>query len=384
MTAAAAAAPLRILLVEDDEFDVAVFGRAFRKSSIACEIVRCKNGEQVLAGLRDTALCFDLLVADHMLPGMSGFDLCLHLLEDSPPFALVLLTGGGSEQMAIRALRAGINEYIVKDSSQEYLDLLPLVLPKVARRHRERRAAMAVGVRGAAMDDGVRDADAQHASVASAPETAPPGPRDTASLGLSDCATVVSQRGGRVWIESSEHDLPMLHFAVPLAPDEAQVWGGEALPPPQPPAAECAPIEPEALALPPSRPPQTARDGFRHALIVHPNPIVTFVTNRILDRLGYRSAMVTGGQAAVEAVAREPFDLVLTALSMPRQDGCEVARQIRAREAGTGEHLPIVALAVDPSQDLGLCREAGIDAWVESPVSFEALNAGLAKVRPAA
>ncbi len=122
---------------------------------------------------------------------------------------------------------------------------------------------------------------------------------------------------------------------------------------------------------------------FRHALIVHPNPIVTFVTTRILDRLGYRSATVTNGRKALEALDREPFDLVLLGLSMPERDGCETARQIRAREVASGEHLPIIALAVDPQEDLEKCREAGIDTLVERPIGFDNLNTTLARVRQA-
>ncbi len=367
---AAASPPLRILLVEDDEFDVAVFVRAFRKSDIACEIVRCQRGEQVLAGLRDTELCFDLLVTDHQLPGMSGYDLCVQLLEDSPSFALVLLTGGGSEQMAIRALRAGINEYIVKDSSQKYLDLLPLVLPKVARRHRERRARMMTG------------------NQACGPSEPPGTPRpaevvDSAGLGLSDCATVVSRRGGRIWIEQSDDKVPMLHFAVPLAKAEAEAWTSDGLSPAVlPTAVPVVKSAPERADEARPGDAQMAGETFRHALIVHPNPIVTFVTTRILDRLGYRSATVVNGRKALEALEREPFDLVLTGLAMPELDGLDTAREIRARELTSGDHLPIIALAIDPEEDLEKCHRAGIDTHVERPIGFEALNNALARMRP--
>lgn len=132
--------PLRILLIEDDEFDVAVFRRAFRKADIPCEIIRCRRAEEALEGLRDTNPTLDLLVTDHKLPGMSGLELCLELLAKRADFALVLMTGGGSEQVAIQALKAGVHDYIVKDMGQEYLELLPLVLPQAARRHRDRMA----------------------------------------------------------------------------------------------------------------------------------------------------------------------------------------------------------------------------------------------------
>ena len=207
-TSETAAPPLRILLVEDDEFDVAVFGRSFRQGKIACEIVRCRSGEEALEGLRDVELELDLLVTDHQLPGLSGFDLCIQLLERRPAFALVLLTGVGSEQMAIKALRAGINDYIVKDASREYLDLLPLVLPRVARRHRQRRH---------------RELAMSHANEAGmeAPEATKPGSH---RIGLVTCAEAIQQRGGQVWVENGTGRSPTLHFSAPLAPDEVEYW----------------------------------------------------------------------------------------------------------------------------------------------------------------
>ena len=59
-TVEAAVPPLRMLLVEDDEFDAAVFNRAFRQNDVPCEIVRCRTGEEALEGLRDAELELDL------------------------------------------------------------------------------------------------------------------------------------------------------------------------------------------------------------------------------------------------------------------------------------------------------------------------------------
>jgi PAS domain S-box-containing protein len=53
---------------------------------------------------------------------------------------MVILTGEGSQQLAVEALKAGVYDYIIKDPGQGYLDLLPVVLPDVVRRHGERLA----------------------------------------------------------------------------------------------------------------------------------------------------------------------------------------------------------------------------------------------------
>lgn len=134
------AAGFRILLVEDNNHDRVAFGRAFKRSSLSCEITECKRAEEALARLRGCTSSFDLLVVDHGLPGMSGLDLCKELLDEGTSLPLVILTGRGSEELAIEALKAGVDDYIVKDAGQGYLDLLPTVLPEVARRHGDRLA----------------------------------------------------------------------------------------------------------------------------------------------------------------------------------------------------------------------------------------------------
>ena len=132
--------PLRILLVEDDENDSLAFRRAFKKSQVSCEITECVRAEEALARLRADASSFDLVVNDYGLPGMSGLDLCKELLDEEIPLPLVMLTGSGSEQLAVEALKAGVDDYMIKDPGQGYLNLLPVVLPEVVRKHGDRLA----------------------------------------------------------------------------------------------------------------------------------------------------------------------------------------------------------------------------------------------------
>ena len=131
---------LRILLVEDTEDDRLAFRRAFQVSELACEITECMRGEEALERLHTDASSFDLVVIDHGLPGMSGLELCKELLDNQVPLPLVILTGKGSEELAVEALKAGVGDYMIKDPGQGYLDLLPVVLPEVVRRHGDRLA----------------------------------------------------------------------------------------------------------------------------------------------------------------------------------------------------------------------------------------------------
>jgi PAS domain S-box-containing protein len=130
-------APLRILLVEDSEHDAVAFRRALRKALAPCHITLCERAEEALEQLSQHASSFDLVVADYRLPGMSGLELFRELRTDNIPVPFVLLTGAGAEHLAVEALKAGVDDYIIKDASRGYIDLLPLVLPEVVQRYRD-------------------------------------------------------------------------------------------------------------------------------------------------------------------------------------------------------------------------------------------------------
>ena len=131
---------LRVLLVEDDEHDVLAFERAFKNSEIACDITRCLRAEDAIERLRSDASSFDIVVTDYRLPGMSGLELFEAIRKAGIDLPLVITAGSGSEHTAVEALRAGVDDYIIKDPGTCYLDFLPVVLPEVVRKHADRVA----------------------------------------------------------------------------------------------------------------------------------------------------------------------------------------------------------------------------------------------------
>jgi len=126
---------LRIVLVQENENDRLLFRRAFQKSDVSCEIIEFSRAEEALEQLGVDAQSFDVVAVDHNLPGISGMDLCRKLLDKKIPPPLVLLAEMGSEQLVAEALTAGVHDYIIKDQEQGYLDLLPISLINIARRH---------------------------------------------------------------------------------------------------------------------------------------------------------------------------------------------------------------------------------------------------------
>lgn len=134
---------MNILLVEDNDHDRAAFHRAFREVDYECSIIDCVRAPEAVAMIEAGPSAFDVVVVDHHLPCQYGLDMCKELLAAAVPLPLVILTGSGSEQVAVEALKAGVDDYIIKDPDSAYLQMLPLVLAEVADTFRGRLAHMA-------------------------------------------------------------------------------------------------------------------------------------------------------------------------------------------------------------------------------------------------
>jgi CheY-like chemotaxis protein len=95
---------------------------------------------------------------------------------------------------------------------------------------------------------------------------------------------------------------------------------------------------------------------------------------RLLDRWGHTATIVENGHAAVAAVSRHQFDIVLMDVQMPEMDGFEATEKIRAMESSTGRHVPIIAMTAHAMKgDRERCLEAGMDDYVPKPISSETL-----------
>jgi signal transduction histidine kinase/CheY-like chemotaxis protein len=118
-------------------------------------------------------------------------------------------------------------------------------------------------------------------------------------------------------------------------------------------------------------------------LIAEDNVVNQKVALTILTKLGHRSEVVDNGLEALHALDRECFDLVLMDCQMPELDGFEATRALRAKEEGTGERVPVIALTANAmAGDRELCLEAGMDDYLAKPVHPDALDAMLERWRP--
>jgi CheY-like chemotaxis protein len=113
-------------------------------------------------------------------------------------------------------------------------------------------------------------------------------------------------------------------------------------------------------------------------LVIDDSPSALQVVETILAGAGYLVTTSTDGKHAVEMLRHEAFDLVLTDLYMPDEDGLEVIRDARRIRPG----LPIVAMSgvTGPRNMLDVARHLGACQVLQKPFSCEELLAAVRSV----
>jgi two-component system, sensor histidine kinase and response regulator len=118
---------------------------------------------------------------------------------------------------------------------------------------------------------------------------------------------------------------------------------------------------------------RTPPTGLR-ILIAEDNLINRAVAAGILEKRGHSLVHADNGREAVEAVARETFDIILMDVQMPEMDGFEATRRIRESEKAIGAHTRIVAMTAHAmAGDRERCLAAGMDDYVSKPLRKEDL-----------
>lgn len=112
------------------------------------------------------------------------------------------------------------------------------------------------------------------------------------------------------------------------------------------------------------------------ALIVDGDPVSALILEKFFLDQGIRTEHVSDGQKALDACRRHPYSLVIADRLLPRMDGIELCRQMRALETGY-----IYFILCGAECDLEEAYEAGIDDFVDKPLEYSRLMQRLTVAR---
>jgi PAS domain S-box-containing protein len=170
-------------------------------------------------------------------------------------------------------------------------------------------------------------------------------------LGLSVAYTIVARHKGQIAVESEEGQGTTFTIRLPaIAPPSAE-------PVVPPPAVEALPAE--------------AAPGRQHGriVVVDDERDLAVMLARMLQGEGHEVRVCTRGAEALELIEREPFDVLLTDVSMPDMDGWEVARRVKE----VRPELPVAVVTGWGSQFEGTDLAArGVDYLLAKPFTVTA------------
>ena len=138
-TTAAGPATFR-LLVADDEESVRFFVRRGLQRR-GYEVVAVDSGARAIAAFDQRP--FDLVVVDLKMPGTDGMQVLEHVRAADPDVAVVMMTGHGTIQTAVEAMRKGAFDFVQKPFEMDELGLSverALALRATVRENRELRS----------------------------------------------------------------------------------------------------------------------------------------------------------------------------------------------------------------------------------------------------
>ena len=177
-------------------------------------------------------------------------------------------------------------------------------------------------------------------------------------LGLAIARKLVERMGGEIGVDSQEGQGSRFWFTLPVGARAAQ---------PVPRSSEAA----DDIG--------TASRTLK-LLVAEDNHVNQLIFTAMLGRLGHRIDVAGNGEEAVAAARQGGYDAILMDMRMPKKDGFQATREIRALDGDAGA-VPIIAVTADTmSRSPVELREAGMSGWVSKPISQRLLFEEIDKV----
>jgi signal transduction histidine kinase len=130
--------PIRILAVEDSENDFRLAMRQLRKAGFVPEGRRVEDLASLRQALQEGP--WDAMISDFSMPGFSGLEALAEFRTTGMDIPFIFVSGTIGEEMAVAAMRAGANDYVMKENMRRLGPALERELAQVAQRAAHRLA----------------------------------------------------------------------------------------------------------------------------------------------------------------------------------------------------------------------------------------------------
>lgn len=121
---------ISMLYIEDDKVDLLTFKRFYSSNNLNYELTFSQNIKESFELLSTNS--YDIILSDFTLPDGDAFDI-IQKFKDIP---IIVVTGSGDEAIAVKALKMGAYDYLIKDTHGSYLQTLPITVENALIRKR--------------------------------------------------------------------------------------------------------------------------------------------------------------------------------------------------------------------------------------------------------
>lgn len=117
---------LKIMIIEDEKDHFELMEGAIRKEFPDAVVELCEKGDFYLKRLEETDR--DIIITDYLLAGMTGLEILEELKRRKIDVPVIMVTGHGDEELAVKAMRLGAFDYLAKTDA--FFEIIPQIIHK--------------------------------------------------------------------------------------------------------------------------------------------------------------------------------------------------------------------------------------------------------------